>query len=559
MGLSSLKIGLRITLGSVVSLVMLLGFGAFAWVEMAMLNSITEKLHYYPFTNSNALATTQTDLTAIDKNLQLIIARGGDGWPELMAEIDQHAANAKKQLELVLSRYLGGKEEPQSALDALAALTAGLPSIRERMQIGSLFEANHLADELREKHGKKALSIATKLREAGLNVYAKRFIEDARAAYDNVTQWTIIVMILAGLTAFTVSFLIARSITSPLRTLQERMKTLAAGEKDTAIAGQERKDEIGAMAKAVEVFRASMIEADRLASAEANEQGARERRAKALDRLVKDFESEIGVLVGDVGHAATELRTTAEGLSATSEETTRQSTAVAAASEEATMNVRTVAAAAEELSSSIAEIGARVGDSTTMIARAVEQAKTTDGQVQFLAKAADAIGNVVKLINDIAGQTNLLALNATIEAARAGEAGKGFAVVASEVKQLATQTSKATDEIAGQITAIQAATGEAITAIKAIAGTIGSVNEIATGIAAAIEEQGATTQEIARNVTEAARGTSDVSTNIVNVNEAAQHSSRSAMQVLEAATALNGNGEKLKGVVDSFLIKVRAA
>ena len=194
-----------------------------------------------------------------------------------------------------------------------------------------------------------------------------------------------------------------------------------------------------------------------------------------------------------------------------------------------------------------------------MIAKAVEQAKTTDQQVQFLAKAADAIGNVVKLINDIAGQTNLLALNATIEAARAGEAGKGFAVVASEVKQLATQTSKATDEIAGQITAIQAATGEAITAIHAIAGTIGSVNEIAAGIAAAIEEQGATTQEIARNVTEAARGTSDVSTNIVNVNEAAQHSSCSAMQVLEAATTLNGNGDKLKGVVDSFLTKVRAA
>lgn len=302
-----------------------------------------------------------------------------------------------------------------------------------------------------------------------------------------------------------------------------------------------------------------MIEAERLAAQEASDQSARERRANALDTLVKEFESEIGALVGQVGQASGELRTTAEGLTATSQETTQQSTAVAAASEQATMNVRTVAAATEELSSSIAEIGARVGDSTQMIAKAVDQAKTTDEQVQFLAKAADAIGNVVKLINDIAGQTNLLALNATIEAARAGEAGKGFAVVASEVKQLATQTSKATEEIAGQINAIQSATSESIAAIRAITTTIGTVNEIAAGIAAAIEEQGTTTQDIARNVTQAAQGTQEVSTNIVNVNEAAQQSANSAMHVLKAATELSGNGVRLKTSVEQFLTKVRAS
>lgn len=559
MALSSLNIGTRITLGAGLSLIMTIALGIFAWVEMGILNMQTEKLHYHPFTVSNAMASAQTELTAVSKDLDLLIARGGDGWPDLLKEISEGTKRAESHLTIALERFLGDKSMAQTALTATKAIAAALPPIQERMQLGSIAEASLLVDKIRDGEGKIALMTTAKIRNDAINIYGKRFIENSRLIYEHVEFWLITTLVAVALIAMLVSVGVSRSITGPLGKLQERMKTLAAGEKDTAIAGQERKDEIGAMAKAVEVFRASMIEADRLAAAEATEQGARERRAKALDRLVKDFESEIGVLVGDVGQAATELRSTAEGLSATSEETTRQSTAVAAASEEATMNVRTVAAAAEELSSSIAEIGARVGDSSSMIAKAVEQAKTTDQQVQFLAKAADAIGNVVKLINDIAGQTNLLALNATIEAARAGEAGKGFAVVASEVKQLATQTSKATDEIAGQITAIQAATGEAIAAIHAIAGTIGSVNEIAAGIAAAIEEQGATTQEIARNVTEAARGTSDVSTNIVNVNEAAQHSSRSAMQVLEAATTLNGNGEKLKGVVDSFLTKVRAA
>ena len=555
----SLNIGARIILGSIVSIAMTIGLGLFAWIEVGVLNTQTEKLHYHPFTVSNSMASAQTELTAISKNLDLLIARGGDGWPELMKEIAAGAKSAEGHLNVAIERFLGDKAMPQQALIATKAISAALPAIQERMQLGSIAEAAYLVDKIRDADGKTALATTAKIRDDAINIYGKRFIENSRRIYEGVEFWLITALITVAVLAMLVSTLVSRSITKPLLRLQDRMKSLAAGEKDTAIVGQDRGDEIGAMAKAVDVFRASMIEADRLAAAEAAEQGARERRAKALDRLVKDFESEIGVLVGDVGHAATELRTTAEGLSANAEETTRQSSAVAAASEEATMNVRTVAAAAEELSSSIAEIGARVGDSTTMIARAVEQAKTTDHQVQFLAKAADAIGNVVKLINDIAGQTNLLALNATIEAARAGEAGKGFAVVASEVKQLATQTSKATDEIAGQITAIQAATGEAIGAIQTITGTIGSVNEIAASIAAAIEEQGATTQEIARNVTEAARGTSDVSTNIVNVNEAAQHSSRSAMQVLEAATALNGNGDKLKGVVDNFLAKVRAA
>ena len=559
MTISSLKIGTRILVGALLTVVATVAFGIFTWTEMQQLNTITEKLYRHPFTVSNSMASAQTELTKVQKNLDLLIAKGGADWPELMKEIVASSKKSEEFLNVALERFLGDKTLPQQALDATKAIEKALPAIQERMQIGSLLEAATLVDDLREKDGKRALTITAKIRDDAINVYGKRFIDNSRQTFEDVQMWTIAALVAVAIIAFLASLLIGRSITRPLATLQQRMITLAEGAKEAAVPGQERRDELGAMAKAVEVFRASMIEADRLAASETSEREGRERRAAMLDRLVRQFESEIGALVGEVDQASHALKTTAQGLSASAEQTTRQSTAVAAAAEQATVNVKTVASAAEELSSSIAEIGARVGDSSTMIAKAVEQARTTDSQVQFLAKAADAIGNVVKLINDIAGQTNLLALNATIEAARAGEAGKGFAVVASEVKQLATQTSKATEEIGGQINAIQAATGESINAIRAITETIGTVNEIATGIAAAIEEQGATTQEIARNVTEAARGTSDVSTSIVHVNEAAQHSAGSASQVLQAATELNGNGGKLKAAVETFLSQVKAA
>jgi uncharacterized protein YoxC len=226
----------------------------------------------------------------------------------------------------------------------------------------------------------------------------------------------------------------------------------------------------------------------------------RMQRQKALEGSIAEFDGTAKQVVQTVSNAAETLQRMAHSMSATAEEAARQSTAVAAASEQASGNVSTVAAAAEELSSSIAEIGRQVAESTKISNQAAEDANRTNAKVQALAAAAQKIGDVVKLINDIAGQTNLLALNATIEAARAGEAGKGFAVVASEVKSLATQTAKATEDIAAQVKAIQAATGDSVQAIEGITGTIGRINEIATTIASAVEEQGAATQEIARNV-----------------------------------------------------------
>jgi len=285
----------------------------------------------------------------------------------------------------------------------------------------------------------------------------------------------------------------------------------------------------------------------------------RAKRQRIVDGLIQSFENNVAVVLGAVSSAATEMRETAQSMSTTSDGTSRQATAVAAASEQATQNVQTVASATEELSASIKEISQQVMQTSRMVGAAVGQAGESNQQVQGLTAAAQKIGEVVKIIADIAGQTNLLALNATIEAARAGEAGKGFAVVASEVKALATQTAKATEEIAGQIRAIQEATQSSAQSIQSISDTIGRVNETATTIASAVEEQGAATQEIARNVQEAARGTSEVSSNIGGVSLAAQETGAAAAQVLSAAGELSRNGEQLKLQVETFLREVRAA
>jgi len=354
-------------------------------------------------------------------------------------------------------------------------------------------------------------------------------------------------------------FYVGRRIAARLTSLSHTMTAMSQGRLDAEIGSAQDGDEIGEMARALGVFRDGMMRADQLASTQRAEQARKEERQRTMEEAAKEFDAAIAGVTGAVSEAASGLRQSAKTLSATAEESTRQVATVATASEQASTNVQTVASAAEELSASIAEIGRQVTQSARIAGKAVDDAKRTDMTVQGLNEAAQRIGEVVKLINDIAGQTNLLALNATIEAARAGEAGKGFAVVASEVKNLATQTSKATEDIAAQVNAIQTATGEAVTAIKGIGGTIGQINEIATTIAAAVEEQGAATKEISRNVQEAARGTSEVSSTITNVSAAAESTGAAASQVLGATDALGRQSETLREVVDRFVGRLRAA
>jgi methyl-accepting chemotaxis protein len=364
------------------------------------------------------------------------------------------------------------------------------------------------------------------------------------------------VLLLAG----AIATWMGRSMAKPIRSLEAAMRTIADGNHTIVVPGAGRKDEIGSMAGAVEIFKTGLIETEQLRAAQ-EEQRARAQhdRRDTMNALASRFESGVGTVVNAVGSAAGELRTTAQSLAATAEESTRQTATVAAASEEATQSAQAVAAAIEELNASISEIAQQVNESARVAGDAVSQANVTNDEVQSLAVAAQKIGDVVKLISEIAAQTNLLALNATIEAARAGEAGRGFAVVASEVKALATQTSKATDEISAQVGAIQGATKLSVDAIQGITSTIGRVSEIASAIAAAVEEQGAATLEIARNVAEAARGTGEVSQNIAGVNDAARETGLAASRVVESAGDLSRNGEDLRTQVDVFLREVRAA
>ena len=335
---------------------------------------------------------------------------------------------------------------------------------------------------------------------------------------------------------------------------------VASGDLDIMVPALGQKDEVGRLASALERFKAAGIENRRLQAEQEETKHRAEAEKKAmLAKLADGFEASVSGVVETVATASTEMRASAEALSSTAEETSRQSTAVAAAAEQASTNAQTVATAAEQLSASISEISGQVAQSTKISGKAVDTAATTTASVQGLADAAQKIGEVVQLINDIASQTNLLALNATIEAARAGEAGKGFAVVASEVKSLASQTAKATEDIASQVSAIQGATRNAVDSIKGISETIGQINEIATAIASAVEEQGAATQEIARNIQQASHGTNEVSTNIVEVTKAAGETGSAATQVLAAAGEVSQQSERLKSEVDRFLVAVRAA
>jgi methyl-accepting chemotaxis protein len=346
----------------------------------------------------------------------------------------------------------------------------------------------------------------------------------------------------------------------PIAALKTVMEAFARNDLKADVPGVERRDELGDMARTVEVFKKNGLEVERMkADQQATELRTAQQRKADMTKMANDFESAVGEIIETVSSASTELEASAGTLTKTAERAQQVTITVAAASEEASTNVQSVASATEEMASSVNEISRQVQASARMANEAVDQARKTNDRVGELSKAAARIGDVVELINTIAGQTNLLALNATIEAARAGEAGRGFAVVASEVKALAEQTAKATGEIGQQITGIQAATQESVNAIREISGTIEKLSEISSTIAAAVEEQGAATQEISRNVQQAAQGTQQVSSNITDVQRGASETGSASSRVLSAAQSLSRDSNRLKLEVGNFLNTVRAA
>ena len=385
-------------------------------------------------------------------------------------------------------------------------------------------------------------------------------LADAQAFMSQITREALIGAFVIAVIAGLGYFWILRATVRPVTDLASVMHQIADGSLDRAVPGIRRLDQIGQMARAVQVFKDNMIETERLrGEQEESKRRAAAKQKDALHMMADEFESKVGHLVGALSSASTELEATAQSMTGTANQSNQQAAAVAAAAEEASTGMQTVASAAEELTASIGEISRQVAQSSKITAKAVDDAKRTDAIVHALAEGAEKIGAVVGLITNIASQTNLLALNATIEAARAGDAGKGFAVVASEVKSLANQTAKATEEIDAQITQIQAATKEAVEAIRGISGTIEEVSAIATTIASAVEEQGTATSEIARNAQQTTQAAREVTIGISGVSQASSDTGAAAGQVLTAASDVSKQVEQLSSELHTFVAGVRAA
>ncbi len=419
-------------------------------------------------------------------------------------------------------------------------------------------EAQELNSKTVNKIGLQADEVLNK--DIELNTRSgEQAAQDAADSYAFAFMLVSVILGAAVLIGLGLSFYLVRDVSSGINSIIQPMQALGKGDLSAEVPHRGERTEIGSMADVLQIFKEALIAkkaADEAAAADAE---AKIERGRRVDNITREFEAMIGEIVQTVSSASTQLEASATTLTGTAERSQKLATTVAGASEEASTNVQAVASATEEMASSGGEISRQVQESARMAGDAVGQARATTERVSELSKAAARIGDVVELINTIAGQTNLLALNATIEAARAGEAGRGFAVVASEVKALAEQTAKATGEIGQQISGIQAATNDSVGAIKEISSTIERLSEISSAIAAAVEEQGAATQEIARNVQQAAQGTQQVSSNITDVQRGATETGTASSQVLSAAQMLSNDSGRLKNEVSKFLTDVRAA
>ncbi|WP_407165582.1 methyl-accepting chemotaxis protein [Bradyrhizobium sp. ORS 111] len=560
------KLSIRAKIVSVVALLLvaMAGMGLLAVRDMQAINANTVDITtnwlpsvrvlgelragvitYRNVIREHMLAETLEEKLAAEKTLAGVVEANGKARASYEAMISSAEERALyKQWAETWDRYKKGTED----VLALSRKEAGkLPQ-----------EAHELNTKVVNKIGLEADEILRKdiaLNNAGADKAAK----DAADNYNSAFMVLAVILGVAVLIGVGVSFYLVRDVSAGIASIVTPMQALGRGDLTAVVPHQGEKTEIGTMADTLQVFKEALVAkkaADEAAAADAE---AKIERGRRVDAITRNFEQMIGEIVQTVSSASTQLEASAGTLSSTATRSQELTSAVAAASEEASANVQSVASATEELSSSVTEISRQVQESARMASDAVGQARSTNDRVSELSKAAARIGDVVELINTIAGQTNLLALNATIEAARAGEAGRGFAVVASEVKALAEQTAKATGEIGQQISGIQAATQESVGAIKEISSTIERLSEISSTIAAAIEEQGAATQEISRNVQQAAQGTQQVSANITDVQHGATETGSASTQVLSAAQSLSGDSSRLRVEVGTFLDAVRAA
>ncbi|WP_316174102.1 MULTISPECIES: HAMP domain-containing methyl-accepting chemotaxis protein [unclassified Bradyrhizobium] len=486
------------------------------------------------------------------------------------------SANDADTLETTEKAFKEALAQLKSNLELLPNNRATAALREAAAKLAALGEGKTRVFKLREKeldafdYGQTVLEETRKL-NIGLEISVQQLVEGVRTTTETATtragkdiELATLIMIGAGTATLIGSVLfvwlyVGGNILRRISRLQRAMQRLSSGDLDAEIRHGGQKDEIGAMAATLAVFREGMINARTLAAEQDQDRLVKAERAARMEARIAEFEATVRDALANLQASANAMQTTAQSMSDSAEQSNSLVGAVAAAAEQTSANVQTVSAGTEELSSSIAEISRQVVTSAGIAKKAVEEAGATDATMQGLADNASRISVVVDLIQVIASQTNLLALNATIEAARAGEAGRGFAVVAQEVKSLASQTAKATDEIRSQIAGMQQVASSAVTAIRNIGETIAEINDVTTTIAAAVEQQGAATREIARNIQQAAGGTSEVSGNITGVSSAAAQAGNAAADVLSASDALRHEADSLRAEVDAFLTNIRAA
>jgi methyl-accepting chemotaxis protein len=471
------------------------------------------------------------------------------------------AANALARLKFVENSLKAISSPNPKIQEGIKEVSGMLEEYRQSLAklIDNAKEIEELTQEMTESAA--AINKGSAAMKSDLLADQNRLDAESDAAIAETER--LILMLAAGgfLLGCIWAFFLGKGISRPMTRMCNAMRKLAAGHFDVVLPGLGRKDELGEMASAVEEFKVQAVaRAERdAATQEAQNKAAGAARRAELIRFADDFEAAVGAIVANVSSSAVQLEAAAGTLTRTAETTQSLSSQVAGASEEASGNMQSVASATEELSASVDEIGRRVKESSQIAEAAVRQAEQTDGRIGKLSRAAQEIGDVVKLITAIAEQTNLLALNATIEAARAGDAGRGFAVVASEVKSLASQTAKATDEISNHISGMQGATQESVAAIKEIGGTIGKISDIASTIASAVEQQSSATQEIARSVQNVAQGTQEAAASVMQVNRGATETGSASEEVLNSARSLSSESTRLREELDRFMANIRAA